>query len=242
MKIIFLSFNILFCFISFMIFSSKSFAQSDKKILTNAATIQNPPQWVSRSKVEKVTQSIEQELEWTIRRIDIFWHQTEETYIKSQSLGTSAVAVTIKSKNQIVHMGPQVNEQNWEQVLGHELVHVILAQKYKKAVPSWIEEGLANHLSKRSKVNYKLLAKEAPPEDLRAIGHPFRGSKSKISYLYQVSQALAEMLDKKCDLRRLVQISMKEDKGMDFYLKTFCSITDLNSSYREWINKKKGDL
>jgi hypothetical protein len=211
--------------------------QVSSVLQTNAMSIHNAPAWVSRSKAEKVAQSIEQKLEWSIRRIDVYWHANETTYLKSQSLGVGAVAATIKSKNQTVHMGPQVNEQNWEQVLGHELVHVILAQKYKKTIPSWIEEGLANHLSKRAKVNYKMLAKEAPPTDLRDIGHPFRGSKAKISYYYQVSQALAEMLDKKCDLRRLVQISMKEDKGMDFYLKTFCSITDLNSSYRDWITK-----
>ncbi len=59
-----------------------------------------------------------------------------------------------------------------------------------------------------------------------------------IGYRYTASQALAEMLDKKCDLENLIRISFKRD--METYIRNTCAIQDLNSTYQEWVKKKAG--
>src|SRR5690606_11603914 len=122
-------------------------------------------------------------------------------------LGGSVLALARKSSNSI-HIGPRVTTENFDQVFGHELVHIISNQKYKGAIPKWLEEGLANHLSKKGKVDYKWLAAKPFPKDVTQLSHPFSGTDDDTRYHYLASQALAEMIFSKCSMQTLLQLSV----------------------------------
>lgn len=204
---------------------------------TNEVILYNPPPWLMRTRVERVTNRIQTKLEWTTRKTTFHYHSTPESYTAAQSLGPFALAVTsTKDGVSTVHLGPMVTNKNFDQVFAHELVHVISAQKYKGSIPSWLEEGLANHLAKHEKVDYRWLAKQSFPQNVTELAHPFRGVVSQISYRYKASQALAEMLDKKCNLERLIQLSV--ERKMEDYIKTYCEIPDLNQAFKDWVKKK----
>ncbi len=47
------------------------------------------------------------------------------------------------------------------------------------------------------------------------------------------SQALAEMIAGKCDLRNLLRLSVGH--GMEGYLETYCGMKDLNLTYQKWL-------
>src|SRR5687768_8426918 len=123
-----------------------------KDIQTNAVNMPDAPEWLSRVRVEKVTDRIQTKLEWTIRKIAVRWYKDQESFQKAHSLGAGVRAVTNKSTG-IVHMGPKVTTAEFDGVFSHELVHVILSQKYKQAIPGWVEEGLANYLAKHGQVD-----------------------------------------------------------------------------------------
>lgn len=208
-----------------------------KEIQTNEFMIHNAPAWLTQTRVEKVTAHILNKLEWSIRRTQVYWYTSDAEYEKAQGLGPQALAVTM-SRGDVatVHLGPQVNEKNFDKVFGHETVHVIVTQKYKSSIPKWLEEGLANYYSKRGSVDYKSLARHEFPKDVRDLAHPFKGSAALIGYRYEASEALAEMLDKKCDLDNLIRISVQ--RNMETYIENTCEIHDLNAAFRDWVTKK----
>lgn len=208
-----------------------------KQITTNEIEITNAPDWLKQTRVEKITNRIQSKLEWTIRKIKCQWHTSSEEFQKSHSLGPYAVAVTkMVGDTQIIHIGPLVGSHNFDEIFGHELVHVIVAQKYKTAIPRWLEEGLANHVSNFNKVDYRWLAKQPYPNDVRELAHPTQGSATTVTYRYKASQAFAEMLNKKCDLENLLRLSV--ERKMEDYMKTYCEIEDLNQAFRDWVKKK----
>jgi hypothetical protein len=175
-------------------------------------------------------------LEWTIRKIGVSWHSTEADYEKVQSFGPQSLAVTKYGDQASIDIGPQVTDSNFDEVFGHELVHVIVFQKYKGAIPKWLEEGLANYFSASGKVDYAWLAKQPFPADVHELAHPFHGSASEVSYRYKASQAFADMLAKKCDLEELIRLSVT--RKMEDYMRTYCEITDLNAAFRKWVQDK----
>lgn len=201
---------------------------------TNSLKVINPPQWVKKSKVQKVTDHIESKLEWKIRRIPVYWHQSQATYAKAHNLGPLAAAVTVKSPKQTaIHIGPSVDKSDYQQILGHELVHVVFYQKYRHSIPKWLEEGFANFLSRKTKVDYSKLKKLNLPKDVTQMDHPFSGSYTDIKNHYLISQALVEMLDKKCDLSRLLRLSV--NRKLMTYIHNTCQIKDINQSFQTWI-------
>jgi HPt (histidine-containing phosphotransfer) domain-containing protein len=210
-----------------------------KEIKTNGISMMNAPAWLTTSRVDKVVERMQGKLEWTIRRVDVFWYPTEAEFEKAQSFGSAVSAVT-KFANGVatVHMGPTVSLTDFDQVFGHELVHVIVVQKYGPSIPKWLEEGLANHLAKRGAVDYKWLAKQPFPSDVHELAHPLKGSAAMISYRYKASQAMAEMLDKKCDLSNLIRLSVKEE--MERRIETLCEIKDLNDAFKTWVKRQAG--
>jgi hypothetical protein len=215
------------------------FAASAKEIRTNEVTMANAPDWLKQTRVEKVTDRIQQKLEWTIRRINVIWYATPEAFAKAHPLGPQAIAVTINSNGaSTVHLGPIIDAQNFDEVFAHELVHVIVNQKYKSSIPKWLEEGLANHIAKHGKVDYAWLLAHDTGDDVHNLAHPFSGSAKGISYRYKASQALAEMLNKKCDLENLIRLSVQ--RNMEDYIKTYCEIPDLNAAFKKWIKKQAG--
>lgn len=217
-----------------------------KSIQTNELTISNAPEWLTESRVDRVVSRIQNKLEWSTRRTKVQWYSDSKEYSNAHSLGPQAIAVTTSSgTTSTVLIGPTVTAENFDHVLGHELVHVIVYQKYKGAIPKWLEEGLANHLARPGQIDYKWLAKQSFPKDVRELAHPMApasGSRNMnreidiVRYRYKASQALAEMLDKKCDLLNLVRMSVA--KKMEPYIATMCEIQDLNAVFRDWVLKK----
>ena len=205
------------------------------QVLTNNVHIAEAPRWLKRTRVEKVIDRIQMLLEWDIRRIEVVWHHTPESFAQAHNLSPLVVAFARKSDNSI-HLSPKVDDKTFDAVFGHELVHVISYQKYKDAIPRWLEEGLANHLSRNGKVNYKWLAQRPQPTDVRQLTHMDRTSEEAVQYRYVASQALTEMIAAKCSLGTLLQLSV--EKSVENYLATYCEISDLNADFKKWITKK----
>jgi hypothetical protein len=204
-----------------------------KDIKTNGVHMANAPEWLTQTRIERVVDHIQSKLEWDIRRIEVFWYKDAASYSKVNPLGPSAIAFSRRSDS-TVHLGPQVTNDEFDKVFGHELVHVISHQKYHDAIPKWIEEGLANYLSKNGKVDYKWLARQPIPNDLRSLEHPYDGTTEHIKYHYIASQALTEMIASKCDLSNLLRLSV--GRKLDNYLASYCGINDLNAEFKKWIN------
>jgi hypothetical protein len=112
-------------------------------VSTNAATFLNPPAWLNESRIDRVVDQIQQYMEWDIRKVSVTWHNDQAEFQKFHGYDATVLAVSRKPDNTI-HLGPRVTSQNFDSVFGHELVHIILFQKYKDSVPKWLEEGLAN--------------------------------------------------------------------------------------------------
>ena len=209
------------------------------RIQTNAVIIEQAPKWLNRIRIDKVVKRLERELEWTVRRIQLFMHNDSESFQEAHSLGPNVRAVTIKNPKQVkVHLGPQVQNDQFDQVFGHEIVHVIAYQKYKKSIPKWLEEGLANHLAQKPPVNYEWLAKQTLPENVESLSHPLRGSRKQAQVRYKASQALAEMLSEDCDLTNLLRLSV--GRKMPTYIQTYCEISDLSAAFQKWVKTKAG--
>lgn len=205
-----------------------------KEITTNETTMENAPAWLTQTRVEAITNRVQQKLEWSTRRVGVRWYQDFDSFSKAHSLGPFAMAVTTAQNGvAVVHLGPLVNSENFDETFGHELVHVIILQKYKGAIPKWLEEGLANHMAKHAKVDYKWLSQQTPVDDVKNLAHPLLGSASGIRYRYVASQALAELLDKKCDLENLVRLSV--GRRLEDYLATACEIPDINAAFKAWV-------
>lgn len=200
----------------------------------------NAPDWLKQPRVEKVTDHIELHLKPTGQRTKVIWYNTEEAYDKVVSYGAASLAVTKYDGGVAsVVIGPQVNDKNFDEVFGHEMVHVILFQRFQGAVPKWLEEGMANYFSSKEKIDYKWLANQPFPEDVHGLAHPFSGSPSQVNYRYKASQALCEMLAKKCqNLEELVSLSANPKKKMEDYIQTMCEIKDLNAAFKDWITKR----
>ena len=203
----------------------------------------NAPEWLRQPRVERITDRIQNKLEWSTRRIQVTWHATPEDFAQAQNFGPLALAVTKHdSTTAKMHFGPRVTDANFDEVFGHEMVHVIIFQKYKDSIPKWLEEGLANYLSSKDKVDYQWLKKQPLIDDVHQLAHPFgNGNNAKITaesvrYRYRASQAFAEMLAKKCDLEVLIRLSIQ--RKMEDFMRTYCEIQDLNQAFREWVAKK----
>ena len=118
--------------LALMILLMPAFAYA-KDFQTNALNVKDAPKWVKRTKVEKAVARIQTKLEWSTRRINMYWHSTPDSFEAAQNLGAKAIAVTtIRNGEVAVHMGPKVNSDNYEQVVGHEMVHCDHLSKIQK--------------------------------------------------------------------------------------------------------------
>jgi hypothetical protein len=211
------------------------------EILTNEVRMTGAPAWLKPARVDKVVAQIQRTLEWDIRRITVQWYGDQAQFEVVHGFGASVLAFARRSDG-TVHVGPRVTTADFDSVFGHELVHVILGQKYKEAIPKWLEEGLANYIAKRGDVDYAWIATRLPP-DLRAMGHPYRAVSSdgdSARAHYQVSRAAVEMIASRCRLDDLLQLSV--GKSLDAYLGTYCGISDLNADFRKWVDRRRGGV
>ncbi len=213
--------------------SQAGVAAATQNIITNNVHMSNAPSWLSGSHMDRVVDSVQSKMEWDIRRISVTFYYDEPSFLKANQLGSSAVAITRRS-DLSVHLGPEVKADNFDQVFAHELVHVISMQKYKGAIPNWLEEGLANHLSHYGAVDYNWLASQAPIGDVKELVHPFAGTVTRTRYIYMASTALAEKISAKCDFTELLRMSVK--RKLENYLGNICDIHDLNGSFKNWVS------
>jgi hypothetical protein len=207
------------------------------EVETNSVHMADAPTWATAVRVEKILDHIQMVLEWDIRKIQVYFYNDNTSFMRQHSLGSAVIAVSRKADNTI-HLGPKVTATNFDSIFGHELVHIISFQKYKEAIPKWLEEGLANFLAKSDKVDYSWLAKRPFPKDVRSLVHSVSDSAEKTRYNYMASQALVEMISSKCDLANLLRLSV--GRNMESYLQSYCEIPDLNAAFHAWIKKKSG--
>jgi hypothetical protein len=217
---------ILWCVgLSFLAFATES-------ISTGSLELQSPPSWVSPNRVERVTEKVQNTLEWQTRRVKVLFYADEARFRKAHGLSGDILGFT-REREQIIHLGPAVNSANFDEVLGHELAHIILFQKYKGAIPPWMVEGLANKAAGRSPVDYVWLSRQKLPA-VRALRHPFRDASSRLHY--QLSTAVVELLQRRCDFPDLLQMSLKG--GVEARLGPLCGITDLDRAASDWVRDK----
>jgi hypothetical protein len=214
---------------------SSALPKSSTPLMTNVAQFQNPPPWLNSTRVNRIAANVTRYMEWSIRRVDVIWYYQQADFEKSHSLGPHAVAVTQRNKNRIL-LGPKVTEQNFDRVFGHELVHVTSEQKFKGAIPPWLEEGVANFIAKGNGVDYKLLKAHAQAFDTSYLSHPMSGSREQIHLKYQFSQALTEMIAQRCDIINLLRMSVQ--RRLEDYLSKMCRITDVKKDLQSWIERK----
>jgi hypothetical protein len=206
---------------------------------TNVAHSDSAPAWITSARVDRVADQIQNKLEWDIRKISLSFYTSQTEFRQAHGFDDTVVAFTRKPQNS-VSIGPRVTQDSFDAVFGHELVHVILYQKYKTAVPGWLEEGLANYLSKHGHVNYAWLSQQ-PDRDVYQLAHPFGDSRGRVpaggaQYAYQASQALMEMIASHCTVTDLLQLSV--GKKLESYLPTLCGINDLNAEFHKWVKRK----
>ena len=210
-----------------------SVCEASHSVETNSVRMSNAPDWVTQSRVQRVGDKIERVLEWPIRRINVYWHMDQAEFEKLHGYGPSVLAYAQATDNS-VHLGPRVVDANFDATFGHELVHVIVYQKYKTAIPKWLEEGLASYLSGEKRVDYKWLAAQ-PRIPVSQMTHPFKGLvESQVHY--QASTAVMEMIASKCALPDLLQLSV--GKSLTTYLDTFCGISNVDAAFDEYLKKK----
>ena len=213
------------------LFSNKALAASEVRM--NCCTFQNSPKWFSKELAEPIVARIQEKLNWDIRRITVKFTKDQNTY-RSESRLNFPTDAYFDPNQQIVAIAPHVTSTNSAPIFGHELVHVIFKQKYKNAIPRWLEEGLANYLGSERQVDYRWL-KSQPIKDITRMEHP-NSENMGHRYHYQLSTAVTEMIATKCNLNDLLMLSV--GKKLENYLSTFCKIDDINASTRAWISEK----
>jgi len=214
---------------------SGNVAAHAKTVETNQVRVYQAPAWLYPRQVAKSADKAEDFMEWSIKRVDAFYHQSESSFSDANPPGKLAIAFSRQS-DQTIHLSPRVDRKNFSSILTHELVHITVYQKYKDSIPVWLNEGLANSVAKNGRVDYSVLSR-INRISVTSLGHPFSETgKVSVSDQYQVSTALMEMISKKCDIHDLLQMSVK--KKLQDYLDNLCGIGDLNAEFWKWVDFK----
>ncbi len=207
------------------------------EVITNSIRFAEAPAWITESLLEKASRPVQDYLQWDIRRIQAFYHADAKRFQALHGAGPTVKAFFRRSSNPpegTLHLGPDVTPKNFGPILSHELVHAIFFQKYKEAIPKWLEEGLANYLSKLGPVDYKWLARQ-PTRDIRSMTHPLQDPLG-LKFHYQTSTAVTEMIAAKCSLHDLLHLSV--GRKLETHLSILCETPDVNAAYRAWLKKK----
>jgi hypothetical protein len=208
-------------------------AAAGKSYRTNCCEVTNAPKWLSSYKITDIASRMEQEMGWSIRRVRVIFHDSEVAFTKASRLNFSANAFFSPAR-QTIEFKPQVNLVSFTPTFRHELSHVISNQKFKGGIPSWLEEGFANYLGSKRKVDYKWLAKQDLPDASR-LSHPQSDATGSKMH-YQLSTATVEMIAKRCNLKQLLMLTT--GSKLTNYLETFCKIKDINAEVRKWVQSK----
>jgi hypothetical protein len=204
-----------------------------KTIEINQAVVHAPPKWLTARRVQAVVDKIQGFLEWDIRKVQVYFYSDQRAFEKAHGLGPT-VRAAAKRADFSVHVGPKVDTSSFDAVFGHELAHVVVFQKYKDAIPRWLDEGLANFVSRKEPIDFAFLASR-PERDVTKMDHPFQGGEDP-RYVYQASTAVMQMISERCSIKDLLQLSV--GKKLESYLKTYCEISDLSADFHGWVKKK----
>lgn len=220
-------FSLLFVFVASSAFSAPN------SFRTNCCEVTNAPKWLTSYKLSDIAAKMEREMGWSIRRVKVIFHETDASFNGAANLNFSANAFFSPSR-QTIEFKPQRDLDSFTPTFRHELSHVISNQKFKGGIPSWLEEGFANYLGSKRKVDYKWLAAQNLP-DASGLSHPQSDSTGSQMH-YQLSTATVEMIAKRCNLKDLLMLTT--GSKLTNYLETFCKIKDINAAVREWVKSK----
>jgi hypothetical protein len=142
-------------------------------------------------------------------------------------------------------------------LLGHEIVHLVLHRFYTDSIPCWLDEGLAQFISKDAHASYErargYIAKPhseaispqelVPLATLTAMTHP---PSDRVTTFYEESERLVRFLattDRSSFLRLLDALARHQPLEVvlpRFYSGTFASISMLEDKFREYASKDFG--
>jgi len=142
-------------------------------------------------------------------------------------------------------------------LLGHEIVHLVLHRFYTDAIPCWLDEGFAQFISKDAHASYerargyiaKPQSKAIAPDDLIplaaliALTHP---PSDRVEIFYDESERLVRFLasaDKKSFLTLLDALARHqpfESILPRLYSGRFANVSTLESQFREYATKDFG--
>lgn len=213
--------------------------------LGQAIAVSQAPTWLKSTRMNRIQERVERTLEWDIRQVRFVWYSSETEFarahgLKSSDHASAGVLAVTRPSDQSIHFGPRVNSNNFDAVFAHELTHVVLFQKYKSAIPPWLDEGLANWVARSQPADRAFLRLHGYIP-IRNLTHPFAtsaASADQVRYHYQLSQAAIEFIQKRCDLSDLLQLSV--GRRLETYLKTTCGIEDLDRELKAWIELPSG--
>ena len=141
--------------------------------------------------------------------------------------------------------------------LGHEIVHLVLHRFYTDAIPTWLDEGLAQFISKDAHASYqrargyisKPHSDSIAPEELipvaalTALTHP---PSNRVHTFYNESERLVRFLattDKSSFLKLLDALARHqpfETALAQFYPSNFANVGALDEKFREYASKDFG--
>lgn len=202
-------------------------------IVTNSVRMLEAPEWLTESRLNSITRAMENRLEWDIRRITATWYLSDADFKRGIPGAGDTILAYTRTSDQSVHLGPRVTSEKFDRVFGHELVHVILQQKYKGAIPPWLQEGMANFHAKFGSPDYGWLAQQ-PKVPVAMLSHPLKSV--NIRYHYDASTAVVEMIAARCAISDLMQLSV--GKKLETYLGTYCGIKDVDAEFATWVQRK----
>ena len=142
-------------------------------------------------------------------------------------------------------------------LLGHEIVHLVLHRFYTDAIPCWLDEGFAQFISKDAHASYerargfisKPHSEAIAPQDLiplsafLALTHP---PSTNVHTFYDESERLVRFLaetDKPNFLRLLDALARHqpfESALAQFYSNHFATVSALEEKFREYATKEFG--
>jgi hypothetical protein len=216
-----------------LIFATTTTYAAPNSYRTNCCEVTNAPKWLTNFKLSDIAAKMERDMGWSIRRVKVIFHDTDASFSGAANLNFSANAFFSPAR-QTIEFKPQKDLETFTPTFRHELSHVISNQKFKGAIPSWLEEGFANYLGSKRKVDYKWLAAQELPDASR-LSHPQSDATGSQMH-YQLSTATVEMIAKRCNLKDLLMLTT--GSKLTNYLETFCKIKDINAEVRAWVKSK----
>jgi hypothetical protein len=142
-------------------------------------------------------------------------------------------------------------------LLGHEIVHLVLHRFYTDGIPCWLDEGFAQFISKDAHASYErargyiskphsdAIAPQSliPLPTLLAITHP---PSDAVHTFYDESERLVRFLAEtnKVSFLNLLDALARhqpfETSLSKFYSANFASVSDLDAKFREYASKDFG--